>query len=123
MSFNSLFNSPLNINSSLMLFSSVFSHYGSEQHLDSVNVFSPLFLLSFKLAHNLIVDSPCTETEFEELLFHFAYRSNPSSPLPSNNSTDSPTSSEEFEVFAVLSLHVFSFSHIIILCTNHSPLK
>jgi hypothetical protein len=57
MSFNSLFNSLSNINNSLMLFSSVFSHHRLEQHLTSEIVFSPLFLLSSKLFHSLIVDS------------------------------------------------------------------
>jgi hypothetical protein len=108
MSFNSSFNSFMNINSLPMLFSSVFSHHKSEQHLNSDIVFSSLFFLSSKLSHSLIVDSPYTDTEFEELFLHFAYGSNSSLPLSTNNSTDSPTFLEEFEAFVALSLHVFS---------------
>jgi hypothetical protein len=70
-SFNSLFNPLVNspskltsLNSPLTLFSSVLSQHGSEQHLDSATVFSPLSSLSLDLSHSLKVDSPCTESEF-----------------------------------------------------------
>jgi hypothetical protein len=111
-SFNSPFNSPSNINSPSMLFSSVFSHYGFEQHLDPATVFLPLSLLSSNLSHALIVDSPYTDTEFEKVLLHFAYGSSSSSPLFPNISIDSPMSLEEFEDL-LHSLHVFfsSSSH------------
>jgi hypothetical protein len=112
MSFNSLVNflSKLtSLNSPLMLFSSVFSHHRSEQHLDSATVFSLLLLLSSDLSHSSKIDSLCTESEFEDFLFHFVYRS--SSFLfsfPNNTTSSSMASEEEFKAFYQLFLHVFS---------------
>jgi hypothetical protein len=86
MSFNPLFNFPsklTSLNSSPMLFSSVFSQHKSEQHLNSAIVFSFLFLLSPNSTHLLIVDSLYTNSEFEKLLLYFAYRS-PPFPLSSS---------------------------------------
>jgi hypothetical protein len=111
-----LFNSSLNfllnltnLNSFSMLFSSIFSQYGFKQHLSPNHVFSPLFPLSFNLSHPPIVDSPCTDTEFEKLFFQLAYESPTSSPSSSNTPIDSSTVLKEFAAFYELSFHVFSF--------------
>jgi hypothetical protein len=112
------FNSPVNslskltsLNSSSTLFSSVFLHHESEQHLDPATVFPLLSFLSSDLSHLPKVDSPYIESEFEDFLLHFAYRSS-SSPLfsPNNTAGSSTVSKEEFEAFHQLSLHVFSSS-------------
>jgi hypothetical protein len=110
--FNSLFNSPLNINNLLMLFSSVFSYHRSEQHLYPANVFSLLSLLS-SFFNSLKVDSTSSNTDFENLILHFTYGFATSSSSFPNTSTDSPTFSKEFAAFYELSLYVFSssFSH------------
>jgi hypothetical protein len=114
MSFNFPDNSsskPTSLNSLSMLSSSVLSPYKSEQHLDSTTVFPLLSSLSSVLSHPPKVDSSCTNSEFEKLLLHFAYRS--SIPLTSllsfsNNTTNSPTVSKQFKAFHQLSVHIFS---------------
>jgi hypothetical protein len=109
------FNSPsklTSLNSSPTLFSSVFSHRESEQHLNSKNVFPPLSSLSPKLSHSPKVDSPYTNSKFENLLLHFTYRSStspPSSPS-SNQTTNNSMTSKQFGVFHQLPVHVFSSS-------------
>jgi hypothetical protein len=110
---NSLFNSPSNLNSSLMLLFSVLLQNRSEQHLNPATVFSLLSLLSLNSTHLLKVDSSYTDSDFKKLLFHFAYGSSSFSPFSPNNTTDSSTTSKEFTAFYQLSLHVFSspFSH------------
>jgi hypothetical protein len=116
MSFNSPDNSLsklTSLNSLSMLFSSVLSLHESKQHLDSATVFLSLLFLSPVLSHLSKVDSSCTNSEFEELLLHFAYGSSTSptfSPSFPNNITDSPTVSEQFEAFYQLPVYVFSFS-------------
>jgi hypothetical protein len=108
-SFNSLFNSLLNLNSSLTLFSSVFSQHGSEQYLDPITIFPPLLKLSFIVTHPLKVDFSYTDKDFEELLFYFVYRSSSFPPSFPNITTDSSMTSKEFKAFYQLSFHVFSF--------------
>jgi hypothetical protein len=73
-------NSPFNflakltsLKSPLMLFSSISSHCESEQHLDSNTIFSPLFSLSTSFTHPHKIDSPDSDSEFEDLLLHFTY--------------------------------------------------
>jgi hypothetical protein len=112
--FNSLFNSSSNVtnlNSFITFFSSVYSHHESKQHSNSVNVFSSP--LSSNQSNSLTVDFNLSDTDFKDLILHFAYESNTfssiSSPPPSPNQiTDQSTSQEEFKVFSRLSLHVFS---------------
>jgi hypothetical protein len=111
-SYNFLFNSLsklTNLNSSSMLFSSVFSHHRSKQHLDSAIVFSLLSPLSSSLSNFPKVDSIYTDTKFEKLLFHFVYRSFLESSSFPNTSIDSSMILEEFVAFYELSFHVFSF--------------
>jgi hypothetical protein len=93
---NSPFNSPAkltSLKSPVTLFSSVSPHHKSELHLDSNIVFPPLFPLSTSFTHLLKVDSTGSDSEFEDLLLHFTYRSlfSPLSPTSSNPTTDSPT--------------------------------
>jgi hypothetical protein len=110
-------NSPNNyltesLNSVLIPFSSVFFKCESEQHLNSGNIFPPLFLLlSTTFSHLFKVDSsPCNKSNFENLLLNFVYGSSSSPPALSfsNNNTNNPTASEKFEVFHQLPVHVFS---------------
>jgi hypothetical protein len=111
MSFNFLFNflsKLISLNNPSILFSSVFSYHGSEQHLDPAIVFSPLSLLSSNLFNSPKIDSTYTDTEFEKLLLHFTYESSSESSFSPNTPTDSLTTLEEFTAFYQLSLHVFS---------------
>jgi hypothetical protein len=108
------------LNSTPTPFSLVFFECESEQHLDSGNVFSPLFLLSTAFSHPLKVDSPlCNNSDFKDLLLNFAYGSSSSPPISPNINTDSPTVSKQFAAFHQLSVHIFSFSFsFYYLCTN-----
>jgi hypothetical protein len=102
-SFNSLFISLLiltSLNNLSTLFFPVFSHHRFKQYLNSKHVFTFLSLLSSKLSYPLIVDSTCTDIEFEKLLLHLAYGSSTSSLSFSNTLTDRPISQEEFVVFS-----------------------
>jgi hypothetical protein len=111
---NFLFNSPLvltEIKNIAMPFSPVFSATRFEQHLNPSNVFSPLFSFNSQPSSVdfLIINS---DKKFENLLFHFAYRSS-FLPFPSNTTTTFTvisTSQKEFKEFARLFLHVFSSS-------------
>jgi hypothetical protein len=84
LSFNSLFNFPLEIKTLPTFSSSVYSQHKSEQHLDLANVFSLLPFLSFSF-NSLIVDSTCLDSDLEDLILQLAY----GSPLPSPPSLSS----------------------------------
>jgi hypothetical protein len=92
-----------------MLFSSVSPHHKFKQHLNSNIVFSPL-LLSTSFTYPQTVDSPGSDSDFEDLLLHFTYGSSSLSPPPtsSNPTTDSPTVLEKFTEFHKQPIHVFS---------------
>jgi hypothetical protein len=110
MSNNFPFNSLLiliDIKNLIILSSSVFLPQESEQHLNSLNVFS---FLPFLYSHPPTVDFSTADSnrDFEDLFFHFMYRSFFSSFL-SNDPIETTTSQEEFKVFTKLPLHVFSF--------------
>jgi hypothetical protein len=110
---NFLFNSLAkltSLKSHSTLFSSVSLHCESEQHLDSNNVFSPLFSLSTSFTHSQTVDSSGSDCDFEDLLLHFTYgsSSSPPSPTSSNPTTNSPTASKKFTKFHKQPIYVFS---------------
>jgi hypothetical protein len=118
MSNYSLINSLLiltDLKNHVMHFLSIFSTQEFEQHLHPSNVFS---LLSLFYSYSPTIDffTADNNKNFENLFFYFVYGSffPFSSSLLSffssltNNSTVIITSQEEFEVFAKLSLHVFS---------------
>jgi hypothetical protein len=91
-------------------FSSVFHYRESEQHLDSKNVFSSLFLLSTSFTYSSTEDLSDSDYDLEDLLLYFMYRSSfsSSSPTFSNPTIDSPTSMKRFLNFYRQPIYVFS---------------
>jgi hypothetical protein len=113
---NSLFNSLDKINSTTAVFSLVFLPQGSKQHLNSLNIFS---LLPLFHTQSPIVDSPTTDhnRDFENLLFHFTYRS--PSPLPSFSIIPQQSPQSLKKSSRLLPNSLFMYSPLFLLCFIH----